>query len=76
MKLKTLKPHYYESIYRAKNSVYFADRVHSERAVRNNLCIELELPTREDKQHPKTKPKAIETKKAPPKKRKYTKKKK
>ena len=75
MKLKTLKPHYYERIFRVKNAIYFADKLHSERAVRNGLCEEIKLPTRkdkiEDKQHPKTKKKAIETK---AKKRKTTKK--
>ena len=46
MKLKTLKPHYHDGLYRVVGSVYMADKVHGESAVRNGLCQEIE---KEDK---------------------------
>lgn len=66
MKLKTLKHHYWGNKFMRVGSVYMADRIHGGIVVRNGLCKELELPSRkdkiEDKQHPKTRKKAIETK--------------
>ena len=50
MKLKTLKPHYHDGLYRVVSSVYMADKMHGESAVRNGLCEEIEKkPVKEDK---------------------------
>lgn len=46
MKLKTLKPHYYDAEYKHIGSVYTTDKVHGQSAVRNGLCQELEQPKR------------------------------
>lgn len=58
MKLKTLRPHYYESKYKVVGSVYMSDKTHGGIVVRNGSCEEVALPTRKDKkenkQHPKT----------------------
>ncbi len=66
MKLKTLKHHYWGNKFMRFNDVYIADKEHGGIVVRNGSCKELKLPSRkdkiEDKQHPKTKAKAIETK--------------
>ncbi len=66
MKVKTIKPHYYEGKYRPFNSVYMADRHHGERAVNRGLCEEVELPKRPKKKvtkvHPKTKKGKLEKK--------------
>ena len=38
MKLKAIKPHYYEGIFRHKGNEYFADKIHSGFCLRNGLC--------------------------------------
>ena len=38
MKLKALKPHYYEGGYYQKDSVYFADKLHSDSTIRRGVC--------------------------------------
>ena len=49
MKLKTLIHHYYEGVYRPVDSVYLCDKIHGERMVRNRICLEVAMPSREDK---------------------------
>ena len=41
MKLKALKPHYYETTFITVGSEYTSDKIHGERAVRNGICKEL-----------------------------------
>ena len=41
MKLKTLKPHYYESQYMMPPTVYMADKLHGETVVKRGICSEV-----------------------------------
>ena len=52
MKLKVLKPHYYEFIYRNVETTYTADKVHGESVVKRGLCEKI-TETRKRKPKPK-----------------------
>ncbi len=62
MKLKALKNHYYDGELRGVGTVYFADKVHSERAVRNGLCDEVKVPVKREKKERKPRRKKQERK--------------
>ena len=49
MKLKVLKPHYYESRYRYVGNEYMCDKKTGESHVRLGICEEIEAPKRERK---------------------------
>jgi hypothetical protein len=50
MKLKVLKPHYFEGEYRNKGDIYSADIIHGKSVVKRGLCVEIK---REKKGKPK-----------------------
>lgn len=58
-KLKTLKPHYYEGIYRNVGHIYTADIVHIALVVKRGICEEIKntrkTPKKETKKQPRSK---------------------
>ena len=49
MKLKTIKPHYLEGVYRDKGYEYITDKVFGESMVRRGICKAIDLPKRKPK---------------------------
>lgn len=49
MKLKVLKPHYYEGKYKDKGEVYRADIKNGQKHIRLGLCQEIKTEKRERK---------------------------
>ena len=72
MKVKVLKPHYHEYIYRSPGDIYRADENHIDMVVRRGLCERVERPQKknlaktleiEDKVAPVTKKRRTKAKK-------------
>ena len=62
MKLRTTKNHYFEGKYYMVGAEYVTYITHGKSAVKNGYCIEIKMPQRKTKQHPKTKKGKLETK--------------
>ena len=67
MKLKVIKRHYFNGIYKRIGEIYVTDIVKGKSLVKNGLCQDIKMPTRadkilENKKHPKTRKKAIKIK--------------
>lgn len=53
MKVKALKPHYYDGIYIFPNQEYFCDKIHGDKVVRLGIAKSLDKPKEKKERRPR-----------------------